>query len=122
MVKLVHAMVRLGVDEASPDGNKKSRQDKHDGGEVNGDHGPPPHDPVDERRKDIGARLVPAEVGVVDDVLEGVEKDNRVVFCLHLVAKRGVLFHVVVELVEVALLQQPRLILTVLVAGNIRLV
>jgi len=104
MVELVHAMVRLGVDEASPDGNEEGRQDEHDGGDVNGDHGPPPHDPVNERGNDIGARLVPAKIRVVDDVLQGVEEDDGVVFCLHLVAERGVLLHVVVELVEVALL------------------
>ena len=69
MVELVHAMVGLGVDEASPDGYKEGWHDKHENGDVDGDHGPPAHDPVDEGGEEGGARLVTTEVSVVDDVL-----------------------------------------------------
>ena len=86
MVELVHAMVGLGVDEASPNWDEEGREDEHDDGDVDGDHGPPAHDPVDEGGEEGGARLVTTEVGVVDDVLQGVEEDDGVVFRLNLVA------------------------------------
>tara|TARA_B100001758_G_scaffold185543_1_gene162282 strand:+ start:14806 stop:15213 length:408 start_codon:yes stop_codon:yes gene_type:complete len=122
MVELVHAMVSLGVDEASPDRNKEGWEDEHDGGDVDGDHGPPPHDPVDEGGDEGGARLVPAEVRVVDDVLESVEEDDGVVLGLDFVAEAGVLFHVVVELMQRALFQEPGLVLAGLFAGSVRFV
>ena len=69
MVELVHAVVGLGVDEASPDRDEEGREDEHDNGDVDSDHGPPAHDPVDEGGEEGGARLVTTEVSVVDDVL-----------------------------------------------------
>ena len=121
VVELVHAMVGLGVDEASPDGYEEGWHDKHENGDVDGDHGPSPHCPVDEGREEGGARLVSAEVRVVDDVLEGVEEDDGVVFCFHLVTQGGVLLHVVVELVKVALFEEPIFVLSELVACYVRL-
>lgn len=54
-----------------------------------------------------GTRLEAAEVRVFDDLARRVEPQRVAGFCAHLVAKGGVVLHIMVKLVELALLQEP---------------
>lgn len=122
VVELIHSVVSLSVDESPPKRHKEGGHDEHDTSSPCGDHGPSAHSPVYQTGQQQRTRRVPTKIGVVDNVLQGVQKNDGIVLGLDFVAETRMLFHVVVELVLLALLQQPRLIIASLMPRNICLV
>lgn len=122
VVELIHSVVSLSVDESPPKRHKEGGHDEHDTSSPYSNHGPPAHGPVHQTGQQYRTGRVPTEVGVVDNVLQGVQKNDGIVLGFDFVAETRMLFHVVVELVLFALLQQPRLIIAGLMPRNISLV
>ena len=120
IVELLHADVGHNIQLATKEREKQRREQHNRQDKTGGKHEATPKHVIPHFHEQRATGLIPTEIRLVNNPLHGLEEQDLPLLLLHAVAERGVVFHVMVEFVQLTLLHKPGIIILLVLQQTVR--